>query len=263
MKTENSSLAVMEWYLTAGVDEIVGETPVNRLTAKFDILNIPLYQKVPRAIAASLSVPAPAPVPVSAATAELAAKAATLDELRAAMENFDGCALKQTAANLVFADGNPAADLMIVGEAPGAEEDKKGLPFVGASGHLLDLMLKSIGRDRTNVYISNVVSWRPPNNRKPSEDEIALLTPFIKRHIALVHPKVLLLLGGSAVSALIGIKDGITRTRGRWLTYRDGDVSIPAFASFHPAFLLRSPAQKKAAWRDFLTVKEKTDITRT
>ena len=186
-----------------------------------------------------------------------------MDELRAAMENFDGCALKQTAAHLVFADGNPEADLMIVGEAPGAEEDKKGLPFVGASGHLLDLMLKSVGRDRTNVYISNVVSWRPPNNRKPSEDEIALLTPFIKRHIALVRPKVLLLLGGSAVSALIGIKDGITRTRGRWLTYRDGDVSIPAFASFHPAFLLRSPAQKKAAWRDFLTVKAKTDITKT
>lgn len=256
MKTESSSLAVMEWYLTAGVDEIVGETPVDRLN-KPDIAETPL--PAPQ-IAASAPVFAPASLPapasVSAATAELAAKAATLDELRAAMESFDGCALKQTAANLVFADGNPVADLMIVGEAPGAEEDKKGLPFVGASGHLLDLMLKSVGRDRTNVYISNVVSWRPPNNRKPSEDEIALLTPFIKRHIALVHPKILLLLGGSAVSALIGIKDGITRTRGRWLTYRDGDVSIPAFASFHPAFLLRSPAQKKAAWRDFLTVKQ-------
>lgn len=257
MKTENSSLAAMEWYLTAGVDEIIGEVPVDRLhipEAK------PVMAAAPVAAIALAEVP---PAPQAAATTELAAKAATLDELRAAMENFDGCALKQTATHLVFADGNPEADLMIVGEAPGAEEDKKGLPFVGASGHLLDLMLKSVGRDRTNVYISNVVSWRPPNNRKPSEDEIALLTPFIKRHIALVHPKVLLLLGGSAVSALIGIKDGITRTRGRWLTYRDGDVSIPAFASFHPAFLLRSPAQKKAAWRDFLTVKAKTDITKT
>ena len=250
----------MEWYLTAGVDEIVGEEPVNRLNAPEPK---PVFAAVPSVISAPVvAPPVPAevpPAPQSAATTELAAKASTLDELRAAMQSFDGCALKQSAASLVFADGNPDSDLMIVGEAPGAEEDKKGLPFVGASGHLLDLMLKSVGRDRTNVYISNVVPWRPPNNRKPSEDEIALLAPFIKRHIALVRPKVLLLLGGSAVAALLGIRDGITRTRGRWLVYRDGNVSIPAFASFHPAFLLRSPAQKKAAWRDFLTVKAKAD----
>jgi DNA polymerase len=239
-------LADLEWTVAAGADEAVGDVPVDR----FSVRSKPLAVPVPVPVA---TIPAASPEPVSD-PAPSVVNAATLEELRDMMANFD-CALKKTAQNLVFSDGNPSADLMIVGEAPGAEEDKTGLPFVGASGHLLDKMLASIGLDRTSVYISNVVPWRPPLNRKPSEAEIALLAPFIRRHIALAHPKVLLLLGGSSVSALLGIGEGITRARGKWYAYRDGQLEIPAFASFHPAFLLRSPAQKKAAWFDFLTIK--------
>lgn len=187
----------------------------------------------------------------------LAQKASTLEELKETIAHFDECPLKATATNMVFGAGDPHARLMIIGEAPGAEEDRQGLPFVGASGHLLDLMLISIGLKRSEVYITNILPWRPPGNRKPSEAETALFTPFVRRHIALIRPKVLLLLGGSAVSALMNTNAGITKTRGRWLTYTDTDITVQAMASFHPAFLLRTPAQKKLAWRDLSAVREK------
>ena len=180
-----------------------------------------------------------------------------MEELKQILAGFDKCPLKATATNMVFGTGNAGAKLMIVGEAPGAEEDRQGLPFVGASGHLLDSMLASIGLKREDVYITNILPWRPPGNRKPSEDEIALMTPFVRRHIALVGPELLLLLGGSAAAALMNTNAGITKIRGRWMTYSDGGFTVPAIASFHPAFLLRTPAQKKFAWRDFLTLRQK------
>ncbi len=254
---------LLEWYQTAGADESVAPEPLNRLS--------PLTEKsVPSENVQSPSLPLP-PFPSDspssyerpsalpdAGTAEMAAKASTLDELKQIMQNFDGCPLKETATNMVFGIGkrdNP--DVMLVGEAPGYEEDRQGVPFVGVSGQLLDKMLASIGLDREKVYISNILPWRPPGNRKPSESETALFTPFIRRHIALVRPKVLLMLGGSAVAALIGTTSGITKTRGKWMEYDNDGTPIPAFASFHPAFLLRTPAQKKLAWKDFQTVRQK------
>ncbi|BBF94451.1 uracil-DNA glycosylase [Blastochloris tepida] len=201
---------------------------------------------------------APAPPPPDAAVMaarEAARSAASLDELRAILERFDGCALKTTASRLVFADGAPDARLMLVGEAPGAEEDRQGKPFVGRAGQLLDRMLAAIGLDRTKVYIANIVPWRPPGNRTPTPQESAICLPFITRQIELVDPDVLVFLGGFAASSLTGTKDGILKTRGRWLTYRAGTRDIRAMATLHPAYLLRQPLQKRLAWRDFLAVK--------
>jgi DNA polymerase len=201
----------------------------------------------------------PLGTPEAAATAkELAAAATTLDQLRDAIAAFDGLALKATATNLVFADGNPKARLMLIGEAPGAEEDRRGLPFVGAAGQLLDKMLAAIGHDRTNSYITNIVNWRPPGNRKPSPAEMSLCAPFIERHIALVDPAVILLLGDTAAKTLTGRSEGITRMRGKWFVWNKPDGgAIPMLPTFHPAFLLRSPSQKREAWADLLTAKRK------
>ncbi len=204
--------------------------------------------------------PAPAARPLDAAALfseaavrsarEAAASAATLEELRALLEGFDGCALKRTASRLVFADGNPAANIMAVGEAPGADEDRTGLPFVGRGGQLLDRMLASIGLDRTKIYIANVVPWRPPGNRTPTPQELAVCLPFITRQIELVDPDFLLLLGGAAMQALAPGKQGITRARGTWLDYALNGRTIRAMPMLHPAYLLRQPGQKKLAWRD-------------
>ena len=190
---------------------------------------------------------------------ELAAAATTLDELKDAIARFEGLSLKATATNLVFADGNPGARLMLIGEAPGAEEDRRGLPFVGASGQLLDRMLAAIGHDRTNCYITNIVNWRPPGNRKPSPAEMTLCLPFIERHIALINPALIVLLGDTAAKTLTNRTEGITRLRGKWFTWPkpDGAGTIPVLPTFHPAFLLRSPSQKREAWMDLLTAKKK------
>ena len=185
--------------------------------------------------------------------ARAAAKGAnTLDELREILRKFDGCALKATATQLVFADGNPQARVMFVGEAPGRDEDIEGLPFVGRSGKLLDRMLAAIGLDRTSVYIANIVPWRPPGNRTPTPQESAICLPFILRQIELADPDILVCLGGPSAQTLLGIKEGITKTRGRWFTFDTGKREIRAMPTFHPAFLLRSPLQKRFAWRDFL-----------
>jgi DNA polymerase len=172
------------------------------------------------------------------------------------MARFDGCSLKNTAKNLVFADGNPGSGLMLIGEAPGADEDREGLPFVGVSGKLLDRMLAAIGRDRTSAYITNVLAWRPPGNRKPTPAETMILLPFIERHVELVAPRVIVLVGGTATSALLGRGEGITKLRGRWHTYRD---TIPAYCIYHPAYLLRQPALKRQAWQDLLAIKSRLD----
>ena len=187
--------------------------------------------------------PAPPALPDAAAMAarEAARSAATLEELRALLDGFEGCALRATATQLVFADGNPAGRVMFVGEAPGRDEDLSGLPFVGRSGKLLDLMIAAIGLDRSTAYIANVVPWRPPGNRTPTPQETAICLPFIRRQIELADPDVLVCLGGPATQTLLGIKDGITRSRGRWFPFDTGTREIKALATFHPAFLLRSP----------------------
>lgn len=199
------------------------------------------------------------PVPPAAADARAVARACRdLDELRAALERFDGCALAETATRLCFADGAPDALLMLVGEAPGAEEDRLGKPFVGQSGRLLDRMLAWIGRDRTNSWITNVIFWRPPGNRSPTPAEIAVCQPFLERQIELVRPRLLLFLGGIAARALLGVNEGVSRLRGRRFAYRNELLgeAIPALVTFHPAYLLRQPAQKRLVWRDLLQAAE-------
>lgn len=200
---------------------------------------------------------------VVVAAREAARSAATLDELRDTLARFDGCNLKLTAKSLVFADGPADAKVMFVGEAPGREEDARGLPFVGRSGQLLDRMLEAIGLARGEVYITNVVPWRPPGNRTPSPQETEICKPFILRQIELVQPKVLVFLGGASAKALTGVQDGILRLRGRWLELPLGPaaqgVTIRAMATLHPAYLLRSPVQKRYAWRDFLAIKAALD----
>lgn len=185
--------------------------------------------------------------------------ATTLDELRQIIENFEDCPLKHTASHTVFSDGNPSAPVMMIGEAPGAEEDKQGKPFVGLSGQLLDRILATIGLERqTNVYISNIVSWRPPGNRAPTNQEIALCLPFIQRHIELVRPRIIVLLGATATKSLLDTSDGIMKIRGQWFDFKTSYAGHTAktIATFHPAFLLRSPGQKKLVWQDFLKIKE-------
>ena len=170
------------------------------------------------------------------------------------MENFDGCALKSTATRLVFADGNPQARIMFVGEAPGREEDIEGLPFVGRSGKLLDRMIAAIGLDRTSAYIANVIPWRPPGNRTPTPQETQICLPFIQRQIELVNPDVLVTLGNPSTQTLLSTREGIMKTRGRWFDYDTGTRVIRALATFHPAYLLRSPSYKRLAWQDLRAI---------
>jgi len=254
--------AVLEFYAEAGVDGVLGEAPVNRF-ADDKSAPTPARPRPAAAPAASDIQPAPAAPPapdIAAMDARDAVKdIATLDELRAALDKFEGCALRATATQLVFADGNPQARVMLVGEAPGRDEDIEGLPFVGRSGKLLDRMLAAIGLDRTQVYIANIIPWRPPGNRTPTPQESQICLPFLRKQIELVDPDILVCLGGPSATTLLGIKDGITKTRGRWLKYDTGKREIRAMPTFHPAFLLRSPLQKRLAWRDFLAVRKALD----
>ncbi|MBO6509462.1 MAG: uracil-DNA glycosylase [Roseibium sp.] len=202
----------------------------------------------------------PAVIPdkeIVGAARDLAATAATLDDLRSCLEAFDGCNLKLTAKKLVFADGNPDARLMFVGEAPGRDEDFQGKPFVGRSGQLLDSMLTAIGLDRSSAYIANVVPWRPPGNRTPTPQETEICKPFIQRQIELVNPDVLVFLGAASAKTLLGVQDGIRKMRGRWMQYPGNGKQIAAIATYHPAYLLRSPLEKRLSWRDFLSIREK------
>jgi uracil-DNA glycosylase len=257
-------LSMLRWQYEAGADEAVSETARDYFRAPATAAPpMPPGPAVTRPAAPLPAAPAPAPFQgpgeALASAREIAAACHDLPGLRAALEKFQGCGLKATAKHTVFADGNPKAPLMLVGEAPGRDEDLQGLPFVGRSGQLLDRMLAAIGLDRSQVYISNILPWRPPGNRTPTSAEIALCLPFIERHIELAAPDVLLLLGGIAVKALLNTSEGVMRRRGRWSDYRIGEGSIPALATFHPAFLLRQPAQKRQAWADLLALRERLD----
>src|SRR6185437_15405604 len=190
---------------------------------------------------------------------EIAARCQSLAELKSALEAFEGSQLKKLAKNTVFADGNPQSGVMFIGEAPGRDEDMAGLPFVGRAGKLLDRMLAAIGLDRTTAYIANVMPWRPPDNRNPDPGEVALCIPFLRRHIELARPRILILLGAVSARHVLGLNDGIMKIRGRWLEYRIGTETIPAMPTLHPAYLLRQPAHKKLAWRDLQAVADRLE----
>lgn len=262
METNTDPVELLQWYVDIGADEAVGDIPIDRSKSAADTV-VHISEKEAPAVSSIASAPqsaAPAPGTFEAMgdAKDLAARAKTLEELKAALQNFKGLSLQRTATQLVFADGNLQARIMIVGEAPGADEDKIGRPFVGESGQLLDRMLGAIGLSReNNVYITNIINWRPPGNRSPSDAEVALSLPFIRRHIELVNPAILILTGGVAAKALLETSQGITRLRGKWLEYSSEGLKnpVPTLATFHPAYLLRSPGQKALAWQDLLNLK--------
>lgn len=265
--------AMLRWLVDAGADEALADEPIDRFAVAAEPAPVapraePVAERsAARAPARPLEpLPARAPAAFAAAPASASAKSArdvaaacsTLDQLRAAVEAFDGCALKVTAKHTVFADGHPDAKVMLIGEAPGRDEDLQGLPFVGRSGQLLDRMLNAIGLDRaTSAYITNVIFWRPPGNRPPTPEEAAICAPFLLRHIELKQPKVLLLLGGTPVKHVLNVDEGITRIRGRWGRFVVNGAEIPVLPTFHPAYLLRQPSAKRQAWQDLLNLKLK------
>jgi DNA polymerase len=259
------TLAALRLHLEFGADEALAEAPLDRFAMRA------AAQPRPAAVAAQPTVapkarPGPAkvqpsvPAPVQRAQ-EVAAAARTREELRAALASFDGCPLSVTATNLVFSDGNADAGLMLVGEGPGAEEDRAGKPFVGPSGQLLDRMLASIGLDRTQYLITNLIPWRPPGNRNPTDSEVLICLPFLLRHIALVRPCRLVLLGAMASRAVLGGSTGITKLRGKWLeaSIPDLPAPVPALPMLHPAYLLRNPGAKRDAWADLLLLRRTLD----
>jgi DNA polymerase len=252
--SEAEALAALEWYREAGVDVAVGEVAVDRFAASA-VAPAKRAPVVPLTVAAEPAAPAPPMNADPSETRALAAAAATLDELRAVMDTYEGCALKKRATQLVFADGNPESEIMFVGEGPGEQEDLQGKPFVGRAGQLLDRMLDAIGLDRTKVYIANMVPWRPPGNRDPTPEELALCAPFLYRQVELVAPKLLVTLGNVPTKALFETNTGITRMRGQWRDLVVGSHAVPALATLHPAFLLRTPSAKEGAWRDMLSLK--------
>lgn len=260
--SRSDALSALQWLHAMGADAVMLDAPIDRFTEP------PLAPLETHAPSKPVVAPRPAPVgprqiaPSEGAkdAIEAASAANSIEELKMAVEDFDGCALKFTATKTVFAEGNKDADVMLIGEAPGVDEDREGLPFVGISGQLLDKMLAAIGLSRTkNVYMSNILFWRPPGNRSPTTAEIAACMPFVQRHIELVKPKVLVFLGGTAAKTMLGTTEGIMRLRGRWFNYEEGglEAAIPALPTLHPAFLLRQATQKKEAWRDLLALKSK------
>ncbi len=273
--TDNAeALAWLAWQVEMGADEALLDAPRDRLSQPAR----PMRQTAPNLASATAQATAAGPreaPPVwtpeatrlvsndeaLASARALAAGANTLEELKAALGRFEGCDLKKTATNLVFADGNPASRVMLIGEAPGADEDRQGRPFVGVSGQLLDRMLGAIGLDRGSAYITNILFWRPPGNRTPTPAEVAACLPFVERHIALVEPTHLLLLGALASKTLTASNDGILKLRGRWFELQPlgSPAPIPSLATLHPAYLLRQPAQKRLAWRDLLSFRVALD----
>jgi uracil-DNA glycosylase family 4 len=252
----------LRWWVRAGVDAALDETPHDRFAESLDASQRPPPNPPGAPREPSRTAPGTGSAPQQGGggkppeSAEIAARALAeaatdLETLRAVMADFEGCALKRTATQLVFADGVPGSKVMFVGEAPGGDEDRIGRPFVGRAGQLLDRMLAAVGLDRRSVYIANVVPWRPPGNRTPTLQETQACLPFIRRQIDLADPEVLVCLGGSAVQTLLGVQSGITRVRGSWFDYnRESGRPIRALAMFHPAYLLRQPAQKRLAWAD-------------
>ena len=270
-----AALAALSWQVAMGAEEAIADLPVDRYAASASAKAKPAEPQKPPLRERMRAAPPPTPPSAAGPSAgkakvigaeeavadarQLASACNTLDELRAALEKFDGCPLKKTATNLVFGDGNPDSKIMFVGEAPGADEDRQGLPFVGVSGQMLDRMLSFIDLDRSRFYITNMLYWRPPGNRTPTDAEVATCLPFLERHIQLIDPKVLVLVGNRSAKSLLQTTQGITKLRGKWHTVSVGaiDPPIPALPTLHPAYLLRNSAQKRFAWRDALILRER------
>lgn len=262
---------LIAWYAAMGADEAIGETPIDRFAASAKPTppepteaNPKARSKSPlKAKARALPKTPPKAKRGTAAQPSLNAPAPQLDEvetlaeLEEAAAAFDGCPLKRTAKSTCFARGSVDAKVMLIGEAPGRDEDLQGKPFVGRAGKLLDKMLSAIDLDETNVYITNTIYWRPPGNRTPTTQEIASCAPFLARQIELLSPEVLVLLGGAAAKSMLETTEGIMRLRGKWKLYQSKKGDIPVLATLHPAYLLRSPEAKRFAWRDLLTLKER------
>lgn len=272
--------ATLRWQQEMGADEALASEPQNALTAPPVAFPAPKQAAatpaVPGASPATSAQPTPSspaapskpagaimpPAQAEAQARQQAAAADTIEALRAAVLAFDGCVLKKTATNTVFADGNPKARVMLIGEAPGAQEDIEGIPFCGQSGQLLDAMLAWVGLVRKeNFYITNTLFWRPPGNRKPTPEEIAMCRPFVEKHIALINPSILVLVGGTAVTSVLNSKMGITKMRGQFMDYRNDymQAPVPVTAIFHPSYLLRSPGQKRFMWQDLLAIAERCE----
>ncbi len=249
-------LAVLDWYRAAGVDLAVGEEPVDRFAQRPPARTAAPVTRVPAADGVGETL-LPGGDPSQARA--LADSAQTLDELETVLAAYDGCGLKLRATQLVFADGNPHSPIMLIGEAPGAEEDQQGKPFVGRAGQLLDRMLLAIGLDRSKVYLANTVPWRPPGNRKPTPEELALCLPFLQRQVELVAPRLVMTLGGPAMQTVFGTTSGIIKMRGKWSEVTIGKHKVDAIATLHPTDLLRNPAAKQQAWRDLLSLKLRID----
>jgi uracil-DNA glycosylase len=262
-----AALALLRWYIEMGADEAIAFEPEDRLAPAAASVPPPA---MPAPIRGQSTRPVPAAPPpalteslgeAAQSARRLASGADSVAALATLVAQFDGCPLKRTATNTVFTDGNAAAPVMIIGEAPGADEDRIGRPFVGRAGQLLDRMLAAIDLDRSGVLITNVIYWRPPGNRTPTAAEIASCLPFVFRLIALVHPKVLVLSGGTAAGALLAQSQGITRLRGRWfdLAIPGLNEPVPTLPMFHPSFLLRTPDRKRETWRDLLSLRARLD----
>ncbi|WP_338722641.1 uracil-DNA glycosylase [Devosia sp. XK-2] len=253
-------LSVLDWYRAAGVDLAVVDEPVDRFAQRPPAPSAPAQRAVAVAEVTPPATPSPGPIGGDPGEArQLAASAQNLDELRDILERYDGCGLKFRATQLVFADGNPDAKIMLIGEAPGAEEDRQGKPFVGRSGQLLNRMLGAIGLDRTKVYIVNTVPWRPPGNRTPTPEEMELCLPFLNRQVELVAPKLVMTLGGPAMQTVFKTTNGIIKMRGKWQEVSIGAHEVPALPTLHPAYLLRNPAAKQQAWRDLISFRQRLD----
>ena len=247
---------LLAWYEAMGVDEAIGDAPVDRFAAAPP----PTPSLAPARPQARTVRPRPAPATPAVAPASLD-EATTLAELEALLSQFEGCALKRTAKNTCFSRGSDTARIMLIGEAPGRDEDIQGQPFVGRAGKLLDRMLAAIGLDETKVYITNTIYWRPPGNRTPTAQEIESCAPFLIRQIELLDPQVMVLLGGAAAKSILNVNEGIMRLRGKWKLYQCGGREIPTLATLHPAYLLRTPEAKRFAWRDLLMLKERLEDT--
>lgn len=261
--TPAEAAQAISWLIDMGADEIVAEAPINRMALA-----------VTNDQARTTPIASPAQIPVGrqrrvefAGDGDVLAmvrNAQTLDEIKVALNHFDACPLKKTATQLCFSDGNPAANIMLIGEAPGRDEDLQGKPFVGRSGQLLDRMLAAIGLSRresdpqTSVFITNVIFWRPPGNRTPTEQETLMCLPFLRRTIEIQQPKAIVCLGATPTQRLLGKTEGILKLRGKWFSFESGGRTIPLLATLHPAYLLRQPAQKRLAWRDLISLKRAT-----
>lgn len=273
MTDSDALAAILEWQAQMGADACVLDAPVDKYALVEQARNNATAARQPRQPAAAPAQNAAAArpgyskdAPLGTADAaresrKLARSCNSLADLRAAVEAFEGCALKQTATNTVFGDGFEQADIMFIGEAPGRDEDRQGLPFVGVSGRMLDRMLSYIGLTRANFYITNTLYWWPPGNRTPTDGEVATCLPFLERHIELIDPKILVFVGGRSAKTFLQTTEGITRLRGKWRDYKtEGmDTPVPALSMFHPAYLLRNPEQKRLVWRDVLSLKRKID----